>query len=98
MSKEKLEAQTVFQDMQKKEALLKEFRNLRPNSKTNVMRFASTVFVVIVLVWMYPEIMEQPVVYVLLILIVSISSEIRSESKRINKRIDTLYKLMQSDD
>ncbi|WP_419149519.1 hypothetical protein [Pseudoalteromonas 'SMAR'] len=98
MSKEKLEAQTVFQDMQKKEALLKEFHNLRPNSKTNVMRFVSAIFVVIVLVWMYPEIMEQPVLYVLLILIVSISSEIRSESKRINKRIDTLYELIQRDD
>lgn len=98
MSKEKLEAQTAFQDMQRKEALLKEFHNLKPSRKTNVMRLISAIFVAIFLIWMYPEIMEQPVLYVFLILIISISTEIRSESKRINKRIDALYKLIQSDD
>uniref|UniRef100_UPI002FE2518A hypothetical protein n=1 Tax=Alteromonas sp. S015 TaxID=3117401 RepID=UPI002FE2518A len=97
MNKEELEAQSLFQEMQKKEALLNEFQNLKPNWKGSAIRFVSTLAAIAYLVWMFPEIMDQPILYVLLLLIFGVSAEIHNESKRINKRIDLLHRLFQSD-
>ncbi len=97
MNKEELEAQSLFNQMQKKEALLSEFNNLRPNWKSSAIRFIGMMAAIGYLVWMYPEIMEQPVLYVLLLMIFGVSSEIHQESKRINKRIDALHRLFQGD-
>jgi len=97
MNKDEVEAHLVFNKMQKKQALSEEFEKLRPNWKGSVIRFASMVLCMAFLIWMYPEIMQQPVLYVFLILIFGMSAELHAESKRINSRIDALHRLLKDD-
>ena len=97
MNKEELEAQSLYNDMQKREALLNEFHNLKPNGKSSALRFLGMLGAIAYLIWAFPEIIEQPVLYVLLIIIFGISAEIQRENRRINKRIDALHRLFQSD-
>jgi hypothetical protein len=97
MNKDEVEAHLVFNKIQKKKALSEEFERLRPNWKGSVIRFASMFLGIAFFIWMYPEIMQQPVMYVLFILIFGINSVFHSESKRINKRIEVLHKLLKDD-
>ena len=97
MNKDHVEAHSLFNSMQKKQALLDEFEKLRPNWKGSIIRFFSMVFGIVFLLWMYPEIMQQPVLYVFLILIFGMSAELHAESKKINKRIDALHRLLKDD-
>jgi hypothetical protein len=97
MNKEQVEAHSLFNSMQKKQAILDEFEKLRPNWKGSIIRFFSMVFGIAFLLWMYPEIMQQPVLYVFLILIFGMSAELHAESKKINKRIDALHRLLKDD-
>ncbi|WP_423186532.1 hypothetical protein ACO1PK_15655 [Alishewanella sp. d11] len=97
MNKDHVEAHSLFNSMQKKQALSDEFEKLRPNWKGSIIRFAGMVLGIAFLIWMYPEIMQQPVLYVFLILIIGMSTELHAESKKINKRIDALHKLLKDD-
>lgn len=97
MNKDQVEAHSLFNSMQKKQALLDEFEKLRPNWKGSIIRFFSMVLGIAFLLWMYPEIMQQPVLYVFLILIFGMSAELHAESKKINKRIDALHRLLKDD-
>ncbi|MDP5189286.1 hypothetical protein [Rheinheimera baltica] len=97
MTKNEVEAHLLFNKMQRKEAILEEFERLRPNWKGSIIRFFSMVLGIAFLLWMYPEIMQQPVLYVFLILIFGMSAELHAESKKINKRIDVLHKLLKDD-
>jgi hypothetical protein len=97
MNKEQVEAHSLFNSMQKRQALLDEFEKLRPNWKGSIIRFAGMLLSMAFLLWMYPEIAQQPVSYVFLILIFGMSSELHAESKRINRRIDALHKLLNDD-
>ena len=97
MDKDKVEAHSFFNSMQKKQALLDELEKLRPNWKGSIIRFASMVLAMAFILFMYPEVAQQPVSYVFLILIFGMSSELHAESKRINKRIDALHKLLKDD-
>lgn len=97
MNKDECAALVVFNKMQKRQALQDEFERLRPNWRGSLIRFASTLICMAMLVWLYPEIMQQPVLYVFLILIFALSSEIHAESKRIHDRLDTLHRLLKED-
>lgn len=97
MNKDQVEAHSLFNSMQKKQALLDEFEKLRPNWKSSIIRFAGMLLTMAFLLWIYPEIAQQPVLYVFLVLIFGVSSELHAESKRINKRIDALHKLLKDD-
>ncbi|ATD06534.1 hypothetical protein PPIS_a1403 [Pseudoalteromonas piscicida] len=52
---------------------------------------------VVFLIYRYPEIIEQPVLYIFLILMMSLSAEAHVQNKRINKRIDLLHKLLKEE-
>lgn len=93
----KVEAHSLFDKMQRKQALLDEFEKLRPDWKGSIIRFASMLLAMAFILFMYPEVAKQPVSYVFLILIFGMSSELHAESKRINKRIDALHKLLRDD-
>ncbi|WP_462172905.1 hypothetical protein [Pseudoalteromonas xiamenensis] len=94
MDVEHIEAPILIHEKQKKQALVEEFEQLRPNWKGNLLRTVGMLMSMALLVWMYPEIVLQPISYVLLILIFGVSADLHAQSKRINKRIDTLYKLL----
>jgi Flp pilus assembly protein TadB len=93
MKEDELENQALFHKMQKRQELFEEFEKLRPNWRGSAVRFAGTILCVAFLIWMYPEITQHPVLYILLILILGVGAELRAESKRTNKRIDALHKM-----
>lgn len=97
MNKEQFEAQAVFDQMQKKQALFAEFEALRPNWKGSALRFVSMVLCMAFVVWMFPEITKEPVLYFFLLLIFGLNADVYAESQRINKRIDTLHRLLKDD-
>lgn len=97
MDKDEVEAHLLFNSMQRKQALLDEFEKLRPNWWGSIIRFASMLLAMAFIFFMYPEVAQQPVPYVFLILIFGMSSELHAENKRINKRIDALHKLLKDD-
>lgn len=97
MNKDEVKAHLVFKKMQQNQALLDDFEKLRPNWKGSVIRFTSMVLSTAFLLWLNPEIMHQPLLYVFLILIFGMSAELHSESKKINKRIDALHRLLKDD-
>jgi len=98
LNKEEFEAQTLFKKLRKQQDLTQEFEQLRPNWQGSWIRFLSMLAAVMFLFWLYPDLAKQPVLYVVLIVILGISAELHNESKKINKRIDTLYQLLKSDD
>ncbi len=97
MDKDEVEAHSLFNSVQRKQAHLDEFEKLRPNWWGSIIRFASMLLAMAFIFFMYPEVAQQPVPYVFLILIFGMSSELHAESKRINKRIDALHKLLKDD-
>ncbi|WMN61931.1 hypothetical protein NI389_19195 (plasmid) [Pseudoalteromonas xiamenensis] len=94
MDVEHIEAQTLIHKAQKKQALIEEFEQLRPTWKGNILRTVSMFLSMALIVWMYPEIIHQPISYILLILVFGVSADLHAQSKRINQRIDTLHKLL----
>ncbi|ASD67121.1 hypothetical protein [Pseudoalteromonas piscicida] len=89
--------QALFEDMSRKEAILKEFNSLRPNNKRRFYQIIAMLTAAVFLIYRYSEIIEQPVLYIFLILMMSLSAESYVQNKRINKRIDLLHKLLKDD-
>ncbi|WP_394224032.1 hypothetical protein [Alteromonas gracilis] len=96
MKKEELEAQSLYENIQKREALLTEFHNLKPNGKSSALRVVGMVSAIAYLICAFPEVIEQPVLYVFLIIIFGVGAEAQRENRRLNKRIDVLHQLFQS--
>ncbi|WP_100658450.1 hypothetical protein [Alteromonas flava] len=94
MNKDEIEAKALYDDIQKKEALLNQFEKLKPSIKETLLRNLGFIAVFAFLLWMFPELFEQPVLYALLLMIVAVSAETHIESKRIHDRIDILQRLM----
>ena len=92
MNKDELDAQVLYADLRRKEALLMEFEQLRPSWKGSIIRFVSSLAAMLFLIWYYPDILDQPILYMLLILIFSVGAHVHSESKQLNKRMDVLYR------
>ncbi|GEK10446.1 hypothetical protein [Pseudoalteromonas peptidolytica] len=89
--------QALAEEMLQKEATLREFNSLRPNNKQRFYRSAGMLTAVVFLVYCYPEIIEQPVLYILLILMMSLNAQAYVQNKRTNKRIDLLHKLLKDE-
>lgn len=97
MIKDEFEAQSLFNQLQKRQTLLAEFEKLRPNWKSTAYRFTGMFSAIAYLMWMFPEIMQQPASYVFLILILGLNAELHAQSTRINHRIDALHRLFKDD-
>lgn len=96
MKNEELEAKSLYENIQKQEALLTEFHNLKPNGKSSALRFVGMISVMAYLIWAFPEVIEQPILYVFLVIIFGVGAEAQRETRLLNKRIDVLHKLFQS--
>lgn len=97
MNKEEIKAKMALDKLNSKIALEKEFGNLAPSLRSNILRLISSLASLLFIIWLFPEVIEQPVLYVLLLLVFIVSAEIYHESRRINKRMDTLYRLLKND-
>jgi hypothetical protein len=97
VDKNELTAELALQKSGRKQALEKEFEALRPGLRSMLVRGLGTVAAMLFIVWYFPEILQQPVSYLLLILIFGVSAEIYRESKQVHKRMDVLYKLLKDD-
>ena len=97
MTKEEIEAQLALEKLNRSIELKKEFESLAPSARRDILKTLSVIATMLLVLWLYPSIMEQPISYLLLILVFAVSTEAYRESKRINKRIDALYKLLKND-
>jgi hypothetical protein len=97
MGKDEIEAQLIMAKLRQERNLIEEFESLRPNWKGSVIRAVSSLASIAFIMWLFPEISEQPVLYVLLLISVMTGQEIYHESKKTNKRIDALYRLLKHD-
>lgn len=97
MDKNELTAELALQKSGRKQALEKEFEALRPSLRSMLVRGLGAVATMVLIIWFFPEIMQQPVSYLLLILIFGVSAENYRESKQAHKRMDILYKLLKDD-
>ena len=69
MQKDKVMAQWCLEEQRRQQQHLATFNNLRPTWKSWVARLLSNLLVVLILQAMYPEVLSEPVLYVLVILI-----------------------------
>jgi hypothetical protein len=97
VNKEDIEAQLALGKLNSKIALENEFEKLGPSLRSNIFRAISAMACMFFILWLHPEISEQPISILLLVLIVGVGGDIYRESARINKRMDTLYKLLKND-
>ncbi len=97
MDIKELEAQLEFDKLNHQLDTLKEFEALAPKTRDFYLKLLGVVVLYGLVLWLYPEIGEQPISLLLLILIVGVAGNIQKESVRINKRIDLLYKLVNKD-
>jgi hypothetical protein len=97
MGKDEIEAQLIMAKLRQERNLIEEFESLRPNWKGSVIRAVSSLASIAFIMWLFPEISEQPVLYILLLISVMTGQEIYHENKKINRRIDALYRLLKLD-
>ncbi|TMO46697.1 hypothetical protein [Pseudoalteromonas ruthenica] len=98
MQKDKAMAQWCLEEQRRQQQRLATFNHLRPTWKSWVARLLSNLLVVLILQAMYPEVLSEPVLYVLVILIFAQGFDMHNQHKRINKRIDALYSLLSHKD
>lgn len=97
MNTDKVDADTVFNNMKNKQLLLGEFEKARPNWRAFYFRFAVMILFVAFFLWLNPEAFQQPIPFVVLIVIFGIAGILNWEIQRIDSRIDALYKLLKDD-
>jgi len=97
MNTDEIESEILLNKFQQKQNLIQEFESLRPNWKSSAIRIGCSLTTVILFIYFFPGVLEQPALYVLFILVLGSGAEIHAESRKINKRIDALYKLLKND-
>ncbi|WP_462158498.1 hypothetical protein [Pseudoalteromonas sp. GB56] len=94
MKEHQTNAHSVYQEMQREDALIKEFARLRPSKWRWISYLLSCMALLGFIYWQYPQTIEQPIIYVLLILALSTGGSMINECQRVDKRIDLLYKIL----
>lgn len=94
MNKEEAEAEILLSKLKLETSLEQEFNKL---STTWLRKLLGSLFLavyIIVLIWLYPEILNENYNYMLLLLIFFVNISIYDESARTNKRLDVLYRIL----
>jgi hypothetical protein len=97
MNKDEVEANEIYNSIQKRQAILVELEKLRPNSKSFYIGFACMFSLAAFYIWLYPEIPQHPVSFLVVILTFGIGAVLNREIQRIDSRIDALYRLLKDD-
>ena len=94
MNKEEAEAEILLSKLKLETSLEQEFNKL---STTWLRKLLGSLFLavyIVVLIWLYPEILNENYNYMLLLLIFFVNISIYDESARTNKRLDVLYRIL----
>ncbi|MEO2266081.1 hypothetical protein [Pseudoalteromonas pernae] len=94
MKEHQANANVVYQEMKREDALIKEFARLRPSKWRWLSYLLSSMALLGFIYWQYPQASEQPIIYILLILALSTGGSMIIECQRVDKRIDLLYKIL----
>ncbi len=94
MQEHQAKAHSVYHEVQREDALIKEFARLRPSKWRWISYLLSSMALLGFIYWQYPQASEQPIIYVLLILALSTGGSMINECQRVDKRIDLLYKIL----
>ncbi len=97
MEQNEAKSQAIYSEMQRKDALNAEFENLRPKWWQAWVALIGYIFAIFLVSYLFPETIEQPVIYILIIMVCGVSMENFRENKRISKRIDLLHRMLKED-
>jgi len=97
MEKESIKAQLIYDEVDRKTKLENELKQLAPDKYSNVRNTISTIALALFVFWAYPEVLDQPVLFVIAIIAVWAGSDVYHVNKRTNRRIDVLYELLKED-
>jgi hypothetical protein len=93
MNKEETEAQILFSKLKLESSLEQEFNKLRPTWLRKSLGSLFLIVYIISLIWIYPEVLDEPYNYMLLFLIFFVNQSMYDESSRTHKRLDVLYRI-----
>ncbi len=93
MDLNEVEAKLTLSKMKSEQALVEEFEKLSPNWKQSVQVYVGYVFSFAFLIFLFPEITENPVLYLLLFLVLGNNVHIYQSNQQVHKRIDLLRKM-----
>lgn len=94
MEQNEAKSQSVYSEMQRSHALVKEFESLRPKWWQPLGKLVSFMVLIFFSWYLFPEVAEQPVIYLLMIVVFIVSMESFNENKRLNRRIDLLHRMI----
>ncbi|BBN82546.1 hypothetical protein PA25_25310 [Pseudoalteromonas sp. A25] len=94
MNRDDIDKHMDYLRLNKIHQLEAEFERLRPSLISYFLRALLGIFMVVGIIGLFPQIMQQPVAYLLLFLIVLVAFGTYYESHRVNKRIDALHQLL----
>lgn len=97
MAQKKEHPHEVYSKIERSDALNSEFDSLRSSRRKPLGTFVSYIFFLFLFAYFFPQTFEQPIIYILLILMMGINLQIFLESERINKRIDILRQLVKEE-
>ena len=97
MSKDEMDADEVFNSMQKRQRIQDEFEKLRPNPKGFYVGFACMFLAAGFCMWLYPDITQSRIPLIVLIFTFGIGGVLNREIQRIDSRIDALQRLLKDD-
>ena len=94
MDKDQVDAQIAFSQMQRNESINEKIDALRPKWWSIISKYASFIFTLLVVQFFFPETIDQPVFYFILLMIFNVSIAQYYADKQLHKRLDLLHSLI----
>ncbi|NOU51465.1 hypothetical protein HG263_13085 [Pseudoalteromonas sp. JBTF-M23] len=96
MNTDDIDKHIALMQSSKIQRLEHEFEKLRPSGTAQFFRAIFGIFILLGIITLFPQILAQPISYLLLFLIFLVAFGTYYESHRVNKRLDTLYHLLKN--
>lgn len=97
LNSDKVDANALFKRMQQRQMIMAEFEKLRPSAKRFYLSFTSLFLAVTWLIYLYPELLHQPSLFLVLLVASGIGGLLHRQIQRIEAQVDVLYRLLNHD-
>lgn len=97
LNSDKVDANALFKRMQQRQMIMAEFEKLRPSAKRFYLSFTGLFLAVTWLIYLYPELLHQPSLFLVLLVASGIGGLLHRQIQRIEAQVDVLYRLLNHD-
>lgn len=97
LNSEKVDAHTLFDRIQQRQAFIAQFEKLRPSAKSFYISLIGLFLAVSCLIYLYPELLHQPSLFLVLLVASGIGGLLHRQIQRIEAQVDVLYRLLNHD-